>query len=137
MEGLVSLSIHLRRFLMNANTTPASTPAHAQNPNYAACIEACNACAITCNHCASACLQEDNVKMMARCIALDMDCAALCHLAAAAMARNSKHAKAICALCAEVCQSCGDECAKHQHDHCQACARDCHACAKTCRAMAH
>lgn len=75
--------------------------------------------------------------MMVHCIAQDMDCAALCQLAAAAMARNSEHAKAICALCAEVCQSCGDECAKHPHDHCQACARDCHACAKACRAMAH
>ena len=77
------------------------------------------------------------MKMMARCIALDMDCAALCQLAAAAMARNSDNAQAICALCAEVYQRCGDECAKHDHAHCQACARDCHACAKACRAMAH
>ena len=124
---------------MNATTATTTTgqSGHTQSASHAACIEACNACAITCNHCASACLQEDNVKMMVRCIALDMDCAALCHLAAAAMARGSEHAKAICALCAEVCQSCGDECAKHDHDHCQQCARDCHACAKACRAMAH
>jgi len=120
---------------MTASAPTASK--HAHTPHYAACIEACNACAITCNHCASACLQEDNVKMMARCIALDMDCAALCQLTAAAMARGSDNARAICALCAEVCQRCGDECAQHQHDHCQACARACHACAQACRAMAH
>ncbi|MDP3826746.1 MAG: four-helix bundle copper-binding protein, partial [Polaromonas sp.] len=31
---------------------------------------------------------------------------------------------------------CGDECAKHDMDHCQACARACHACAQECRSMA-
>lgn len=33
-----------------------------------ACIEACNACAVACNHCAASCLQEQDVKMMARCM---------------------------------------------------------------------
>ncbi|WP_217619627.1 four-helix bundle copper-binding protein, partial [Achromobacter sp. GbtcB20] len=32
------------------------------------CIKACNDCADACDMCASACLQEDDVKMMARCI---------------------------------------------------------------------
>lgn len=41
------------------------------------CIDACNACAVACDHCAAACLQEADVKSMARCIALDMDCAAI------------------------------------------------------------
>jgi len=101
-----------------------------------ACIEACNACATSCNHCAASCLEETDVKMMARCIALDMDCAAICALAAAAMARDSEHAKAICGLCATICDSCGDECAKHQMDHCQDCAKACRACAEACRKMA-
>lgn len=35
---------------------------------YASCIEACHACAAECSHCAMACLQEENVRMMARCI---------------------------------------------------------------------
>ena len=101
-----------------------------------ACIEACNACATACNHCAASCLQEQDVKAMARCIALDMDCAQICALAAAAMARGSEHAKAICGLCADICQSCVDECAKHQMKHCQECAKACHQCAKECRKMA-
>lgn len=100
-----------------------------------ACIEACNACLTSCNHCAASCLQETDVKMMARCIALDIDCAAICALAAAAMARDSQHAKAICALCATICESCGDECAKHQMAHCQDCAKACRACAEACRKM--
>ena len=100
-----------------------------------ACIEACNACVVVCNHCAASCLQENDVKMMAPCIALDMDCAQMCALAAAAMARGSQHAKAICALCTDICQSCGDECAKHAMAHCQECAKTCLQCAKECRQM--
>ena len=41
------------------------------------CIEACEACAGACDHCAPACLGEKDVAAMARCIALDIDCAAL------------------------------------------------------------
>ncbi|MDP3759712.1 MAG: four-helix bundle copper-binding protein [Ramlibacter sp.] len=101
-----------------------------------ACIEACNACAVACNHCAASCLQEPNVKAMARCIAFDVDCAEICVLAAAAMSRGSEHAKAICALCVDVCQACGDECATHKVQHCQDCALACRECAQQCRKMA-
>ena len=75
-------------------------------PNqYTSCIEACQVCATACHQCFAACLKEDDVKMMARCIALDADCAAICGLAADAMARNSEHAAAICALCAQICKA--------------------------------
>jgi hypothetical protein len=103
---------------------------------YASCIEACDQCAAACNHCSTACLQEDDVKMMARCIALDLDCADICRLASAAMARGSEQAQAICALCADICEACGDECSKHAMDHCQACAEACRRCAQECRRMA-
>ena len=67
--------------------------------HHSECILACNDCAIECNECAAACLNEADVKMMARCIALDTDCAAICQLAAAAVARGSEHATAIdCSL---------------------------------------
>jgi len=102
---------------------------------FASCIEACDQCAADCNHCATACLQEPDVKMMARCIALDIDCAAICQLASAAMSRGSEQAHAICALCAEICDACGDECEKHQADHCKACAQSCRRCADECRRM--
>ena len=103
---------------------------------YNACIEACSGCAVACNHCAAACLREPDVKMMSKCIALDMDCAQLCALATAMMARDSGHVRAICAVCADVCQACGDECAKHDMEHCQQCAKACHACADACRRVA-
>lgn len=103
---------------------------------FESCIEACNACATACDHCAVSCLQEQDVKAMARCIALDMDCAEICRLAAAYMSRGSEMASAICQLCADVCEACGDECAKHQMGHCQECAQACRRCADECRRMA-
>jgi hypothetical protein len=103
--------------------------------DFSSCIEACNDCAIACDNCAAACLQEQDVKMMARCIALDIDCAQLCRLAAGAMARGGEAAEAICAACAQVCDMCADECGKHQMQHCQDCATSCRRCAAECRNM--
>lgn len=102
---------------------------------YAECIQACEQCANACDHCATACLSEADVGAMARCISLDMDCAALCRLAAGYMARGSEMAYALCQCCADVCDACGDECGKHAHEHCQACARACKQCADACRRM--
>ena len=103
---------------------------------FQSCIEACHACAVACDHCAVSCLQEDNPKAMARCIALDIDCAAICRLAAGYMARGSEMAALICQTCAEICEACGDECAQHQMGHCQECAQACRRCAEECRRMA-
>jgi hypothetical protein len=108
----------------------------AMHEKYQSCIQACYACALECNHCLIACLQENDVKMMARCIALDLDCAEMCTLAAGAMARDSQVAGAICAACAAVCEACGEECARHAHDHCRRCAAACRQCAQECRQMA-
>ena len=107
-----------------------------QNERFKACIEACYACAAACDNCSTACLQEDDVKMMARCIALDMDCAAICGAAAGFMARDSDRAADLCRLCAEACEACAEECGKHPMDHCQACAEACRRCAEACRKMA-
>lgn len=103
---------------------------------FASCIEACNACADACDHCATACLQESDVKMMARCIALDIDCAQICRMAAGFMARGSELASYLCKFCEETCEACGEECAKHQMAHCQECAEACRRCAEECRRMA-
>lgn len=104
--------------------------------NFQSCIQACNACAVACEHCASACLEEDNMEAMRRCIVLDRDCADLCRMAAALMARGSYQATAFCQLCAKACRACGEECARHQHDHCQQCAQACLRCAEECESMA-
>jgi hypothetical protein len=103
---------------------------------YAECIAACNACAVACQHCASLCLQEPNVKMMARCIALDFDCAELCSVSVALMAGGSELAPALCAVCARACHMCAEECVKHDADHCQQCAEACRRCAAECDKIA-
>lgn len=104
---------------------------------YQSCIKACDDCAVECEHCATACLEEDQVKMLARCIQRDRDCADICRLALTLMARGSEFVSQICALCAEICQACGDECVKHKKmEHCQRCAEACYRCAEECRKIA-
>ncbi|SFH12248.1 protein of unknown function [Pedobacter insulae] len=100
------------------------------------CIDACLQCAAVCNHCAASCTQEDDVNMMANCIALDMQCAAVCYTAAQLMSMGSDKAKAMCVICAELCEACGNECGKHDMKHCQECSQLCLACAQECRKMA-
>ena len=103
---------------------------------YKTCIDACLQCAAICNHCASSCTQEDDVKMMARCIQLDMECSAMCYASAQLMSLGSDKAKDICRLCAAICNECGNECAKHETEHCQECAAACKKCAEECEKMA-
>jgi len=100
------------------------------------CITACNECADACDTCATACIDEGHGTAMAACIRNDIDCAAMCRLAAGFMARGSVHAKEVCALCAHICEVCAAECGKHEHDHCKACAEACTRCAEACRKMA-
>ena len=106
------------------------------NQQFQSCIDACYTCALACDTCASACLQEDDVKMMAGCIALDIDCASLCRTAAGFMGRGSPMAHVLCQACVAVCDACANECAQHQAQHCQDCAAACRSCADTCRRMA-
>lgn len=73
---------------------------------------------------------------MARCIQLDMECAAVCYAAAQLMSLGSARATEFCRICAEICEACGNECKKHQTEHCQECARTCLQCAEECRHMA-
>ena len=95
-----------------------------------------NNCAAECNHCATACLDEQDVKMLAKCIKLDIDCAEICNLTASFIARNSEHGKHLLKECAEVCNACAEECDKHAQmgmEHCRTCAEACRACADACR----
>jgi len=102
---------------------------------YKSCIDACNDCAVACAHCAQECLSEQEIAQLARCIKLDLDCAAICRAASAAMARGSEHATQICAVCAEACDACADECMAHAMEHCRECAAACRRCALECRNM--
>jgi hypothetical protein len=108
--------------------------AHQENKKV---MEALEKCAAECSHCATACLDEANIKMLTRCIRLDIDCSEICNLSSAFVARGSEHAKHLLAECADVCDDCARECDKHAHmDHCARCAQACRECAEACRAAA-
>ena len=105
---------------------------------YHACLEACVECLGACEMCSDACLDEDNIKMLARCIRLDRDCAEACAAAVRAMARGGALAQEFCRMCADACAACAEECEKHagHHDHCRICAEACRRCEAECRKMA-
>lgn len=91
-------------------------------------------CAAACNHCSTACLEEKDLHMLSTCIKLDMDCAQICDITAAFVARGSAHAAHLLKECAEICTHCAEECEKHAHmDHCKRCAEACRKCAEACR----
>ncbi len=92
-------------------------------------LDAFNSCVAACEHCTEACLQEPEVQMMARCISLTRDCADVCAFTARFVARGSEHVAPLLKECAEICRACADECAKHEHRHCQECAEACRRCA--------
>ena len=92
--------------------------------------------AALCNRCSSACLQEEDVKMMAKCIQLDMECAAICYLSAQLMSLGSERAKDICIICADICNECSIECGKHESEHCKQCSIAGRNCSDECLKMA-
>ena len=105
---------------------------HEQNKQL---LETLNNCAAACNACIDACLHEKDVTMMATCIQLDMDCAAICTLTASFVARGSVHAPHLFKECAEICNACAAECEKHMAngmERCKICAIACRACAAAC-----
>lgn len=98
-------------------------------------IQSLQNCMVACNNCYNACLQEDDVKMMAQCIRLDRECADMCAFLAQAVSRKSPFVSEMATVCAFICDACGNECKKHDHEHCQVCADACFTCAEACRSM--
>jgi hypothetical protein len=101
-----------------------------KNHNHEQLIRTLLDCALACEHCATSCLQEEDVK----CIKLDRDCADICVQGARLLQRDSDIGHQYLVLCEEICRMCGDECSKHQMDHCQRCAAACRQCAEACHA---
>jgi hypothetical protein len=100
------------------------------------CIDSCNACAAECEHCATECLKEDDIKTLALCISLTRECALMCDAAARLMSMGGEHARALCHLCAEICNECAAECERNaEMEHCKRCAIECRRCAEECKAM--
>lgn len=107
-----------------------------QNVKYQSCIETCFECTESCEYCATCDLREQDVKMLAKWIQSNRDCANICLTAVTFMSRDSDYSKQICKICAEICEACAKECEQHRDmDHCQKCAQVCRNCAEECRRM--
>jgi hypothetical protein len=118
------------------NAEQQMTVSQDNREKYQACITACSDCIVECKSCANECLNEQDIKMMARCIRLNQDCAAMCILAMESMASNSEFVKPISSLCADICYVCAIECERHtKMKHCTKCAEACRKCAIECSKM--
>ena len=105
------------------------------NESLAEAVKHAMYCAAICNSCADACSAEE--MDMARCIRLCMDCSDVCTMTYRTASRrtdeNRQLIRSILAVCIEACETCAQECAKHDNDHCRRCERMCRECAEDCR----
>lgn len=98
-------------------------------------IHAIGNCINHCNYCADACMDEDDVKMMVKCIRLDRVCAEVCSTLSQILAVNFYEERDMVKYCIKVCNMCADECEKHDAQHCQDCAVACRNCVSECEAF--
>lgn len=96
-------------------------------------IHALGNCINHCNYCADACLSEDNVAKMVDCIRTDRVCAEVCAALNQVLATGYKDVNDLVKYCIKVCEACAEECGKHDHDHCQECAKACNNCVSACK----
>ncbi|MGE6753867.1 four-helix bundle copper-binding protein [Rossellomorea sp. NPDC071047] len=103
---------------------------------YQSVINALHECMVACNHCYDSCLKEEDLNMMKECIRYDRECADMCAYLEQSLVRGTPFASELAGVCAAICEACGEECKKHDHDHCQACADACFKCAEECKKIA-
>lgn len=93
-------------------------------------------CAETCMRTVRHCLTEGGEHAATEHITMLLDCADICQLSNAAMARESRHHGDICTLCATICEDCATDCESFENDEKMAeCAASCRSCAAACREM--
>lgn len=93
-------------------------------------------CEAICEHMISLLLCYKDVHARALQIQLLRDCADICSITAAYLARQSLLIPSITNLCAYICELCGNECKKFPDPESQKCSQICLNCAKECRAVA-
>ncbi|MBM7540094.1 four-helix bundle copper-binding protein [Amphibacillus cookii] len=104
------------------------------NAQYQSVVIALQNCREACLHCYRSCFKED-ANHMAKCIQMSQECATICAQFEQALFFDTQFIESYAKLCIEACQVCGYECAKHEHDHCQDCAKACYACADACKGL--
>jgi hypothetical protein len=101
------------------------------------CIRNCTECHNICLETAAYCLQMGGKHAEAAHVRLLLDCAEICQTSANFMLRGSDLHGRTCAVCAEVCERCGQDCDQFGDDaQMRACAELCYHCAESCRQLA-
>ncbi|SFR09215.1 four-helix bundle copper-binding protein [Desulfoscipio geothermicus] len=93
-------------------------------------------CEAVCENTFTAVLGRQDVSSRVTQLQLLRDCADICTLTAKYIARCSMFARSLAALCAQVCEVCGNHCLRMPDPVSQHCGRICMDCARECRAYA-
>lgn len=100
------------------------------------CIQNCLDCHSICLNTVTYCLQQGGMHSELPHIRLMLDCAEICQTSANFMLRGSEMHVRTCAICAEICLKCAEDCEQMGDDEqMKACAQMCRTCAETCRQM--
>jgi hypothetical protein len=102
------------------------------------CIQNCLECHSSCLATIPHCLKMGGKHAAPEHITLLYTCAEICQTSANFMLVNSPMHGRTCAVCAELCERCGQECESMANgdQHMLACAQICRRCAESCRQMA-
>lgn len=139
MELFYRIVVWLSRIIwtMNYVLTPTAPLTIAPDKSlFKDCMYQCVATAISCEQTAANGLMEKNVQEFREWIALARDCADLCWLTSAMMARNSAHAPHLAKECAKACERCMKACERFEHTYCADLARTCRSCMQSCKVVA-
>ena len=106
---------------------------HMQN-----CLKLCQECHSICTATAQHCLEMGGKHAEGEHIRLLLDCAEICQTSANFMMRKSPQHMSTCRICAEICLSCADSCARvnSQDLVMKNCEEVCRRCAQSCQQMA-
>ncbi|PSG97844.1 four-helix bundle copper-binding protein [Thermoplasmatales archaeon SW_10_69_26] len=99
------------------------------------CLDNCFEASQAAEKCANHCIEMGEADR-SRCIELCQDVADLTSLHARMMARDSEYHNEMAAVCADLCETCADECEQFDGPIPQTCAQACRTCAASCRQMA-
>jgi len=117
----------------------AAAPQPANAPN-ASLVATALDCAGTGEICLQHCLREFTAgqTMLAQCAKRVAEMIPACEALASLAALESQHLAAYAKVCADICQSCEDECRKHESHHaiCKECADTCVKLVEACRKVA-
>ncbi len=101
--------------------------------------EAALDCVRTATECLDHCVRSLSTgdKMMAECAGTVRAMLPLCEALADLALLDSKHLKALAAVCAKACRDCEAACKKHagHHAECKACMESCQRCAAACEKL--